>query len=217
MEVEDAFLEIIEILKAHGGPVPDLPPPATEGEILLFEKAVGRKLPSALRRIYKVHNGEIRYGDPLPDDKTLLGVFFDYPFLDLTSARKEHEAWAQVRRDLMDIGSSFDSEITSHPDGAVHCVYSDPGWVPFAGNAPSLGLDYSPGPTGIAGQVINFSRDDMVHFQIAPDFKSFVYEVLAAYRRGQFNSRFGGTWNSLYDELMRRRANQQGLDRAAPQ
>jgi internalin A len=204
MKVEDAFLEIIAILKSHGGPTLDLPAPATEEELLSFEKAIGHTLPTALRRIYKVHNGEMRYGEPLGYDQTPLGVFYDYPFLDLTAARKQHEAWTQVRLDLREMKSSFDSEISSYPEKVVRCVYSDPGWITFAGSSPSLGLDFAPGDRGVAGQVINFSRDDLVHFQIAPDFEAFLHDVLASCRNGERNTRFGQgeKWTSLYDELV---------------
>lgn len=207
MTVEDTFLEIIAILKSVGGPTLDLPPPATDDEIASFEQAVGYSLPDSLRRIYKVHNGEMRYGDRLPFDKTFLGIFFDYPFLDLTAAMKEHAAWSCVRADLLQMKTSFDAEISSEPEGAVRCVYSDPGWVTFAGTSPSLGLDFAPGPNGVSGQVINYSRDDTVHFQLAADIDSFLDGVLQSYRRRERNSRFGTSngWTSLYDEFMQKR------------
>jgi internalin A len=203
MEIEQKFLEIVAILQSEGGSILPLPPPATSDDIVSAEQVLGFELPDSLRRIYMVHNGELCWRKPLPEDKTFLGIFYDYPFLDLEGVIRDRDIWASVRGD---VGTFFDSEIKCDPPASSKTVYSHSGWVTFAGNC--LALDFAPGPAGVSGQVINFGKDDIVHFQIAKDFDSLLDGVLQSCRQRKRNSRFTGSggWTSLVDEFMKSRS-----------
>lgn len=201
------FCEIVEILVSVAGPCDDLPPPATEEELLHTEKILGHRLPTGLREIYKIHNGERDFERSLENGKSLLGVFYDYPFLSLSALIREYEGWGAVRRDVDVPGMPYEPPRRSHPPRYIRPLYSSPGWVTFAGGSAAIGIDFAPDSEGVEGQIITFGRDDVTLFQLAPDFDTFLRQVLEDCRRRRRNTGFRPAgWTSLYDELIQGQA-----------
>ena len=71
----------------------------------------------------------------------------------------------------------------------VKPLYASKRWVPFAqdwgGN--HLGIDLDPDVKGVAGQVINFGRDEEDKRAIAPSITAFVEWMLGELLRGNFS------------------------------
>jgi len=142
-------------------------------------------------------------GETLDEEGPVLGLFCDYEFLPLEEVGKSLDRWSELRAFWEQPGMDDPLEFKSHPADSVKAVLSRPGWVPFAGHYSEnhLAIDMDPAPAGVAGQVINFGRDDEHHFQIARSFEEFLKLVLDHYRRGEWNQHLGHAEWSLYDEL----------------
>lgn len=64
----------------------------------------------------------------------------------------------------------------SCPPGAIHPVYSHPGWIPLVtdNSGNHVGVDLSPAKKGTWGQVILFGRDFDTKFVLAPNWGDFL-------------------------------------------
>jgi len=149
--------------------------PASEVEIKAFEEKIGWSLPEDLREFYRIHNGESEE----------VGFFFGLPFLSLTGAAFEWEAWASIA----DEGESgLDTNVSSVPDQHIKENYANRNYIPiskdFGGN--NLGVDLDPGPLGKRGQVINFGRDEEMRFVIAESLTEFLEFILAQLKAKNF-------------------------------
>jgi internalin A len=201
MDIAEYFLEIIELV-ASPEQFAAFPPGASELEIQELERNLGYRLPDNLRRIYKLHNGEPRLDNLLP-----LGLFCDYNFLSLQEVKVQYDEWESTRNYWATDGNVEPFTFSSNPIGTVNCVLSDPAWIPIAANSGHcLAVDFNPGPMGCSGQIINFSCDDQVHFQITSTFEDFLRLVVDRYRKRRWH---GGVFESspwsLYDALLRER------------
>jgi cell wall assembly regulator SMI1 len=151
----------------------DLGPPASEGDVVAVETAIGYRLPAGLRELYLLHNGQ---------PATSHGLFGGLPLLSLDAALDEWSSWRDPGYD-----SASDS-YSSVPIGAVREKYTDPGWFPFTrdGGGNCLAVDTVPGAAGTAGQVINFGRDEFELFAYAPSVVDFLERIgaMAAAGRG---------------------------------
>ncbi|KAI0093585.1 hypothetical protein BDY19DRAFT_982573 [Irpex rosettiformis] len=127
-------------------------------DLAQIEMAFGFALPQAVRDSYLCANGQ----EPESSAVCSEGLFFGLTLLPLEDVLEEWRFWREVDddpntganprlRDLMD----------SIPPGWVRKEYSSRGWIPLiadkAGNY--LGVDLSPGESGVIGQVIVFGRD----------------------------------------------------------
>ena len=151
----------------------DLGPPASEGNIVAVETAIGYRLPTDLRELYLRHNGQLA---------TSHGLFGGLPFLGLDAALEEWASWRDPGYD------TAEGSYSSVPIDAVREKYTDPGWFPFTtdGGGNCLAVDMVPGAAGAAGQVINFGRDEFELFAYAPSVVAFLERIgaLAAAGRG---------------------------------
>jgi cell wall assembly regulator SMI1 len=199
MDIKAQLDELAALLIQDEKPLP-MPNGATYEDLSELEKTLNRPLSDDLKSLYQAHNGEFDYGS-----KYFVGLFFDYEFL---SARHIVEIYNLLQRnnqylDLFHIQD--DQEYMSIPPKTVKSVGFDPGWIPIAGyfGGNYIGVDMNPGPDGTLGQIINFGRDDIVHFQIAQDIYSFIDIARNMYAHRHWHSIFEGAEWSLYDTLKR--------------
>jgi len=192
--------KMIRMLSSVGAPVSRLRPAAAPDAVEALEHRIGSQLPAALRDCYLLHDGEA-----LDQEGPMLGLFCDYEFLSLQEVVKTLDHWTELRTYWAQPGMDDPLNYSSHPANTVKTVLSRPGWIPFAGHYSGnhLAIDFDPASAGVAGQVINFGRDDEHHFQVSKTFGEFLELVLEHYQRGEWNQHLGrGDW-SLYDELRR--------------
>lgn len=165
------------------------PPPASDDAIERLSARIGRSLPESLVDVYKVCDG----GPEVPGDPLAANLFYSYRFLAVEDVVAIVDGLDIVRRDPNQ--DFYPRAIPSQPPGAIKELYVGDGWVPFAhdGAGGHLAIDYDPGPSGTVGQVINFGRDDRVHFQLALDFEAFLERVVRDYRKQKYHHVFGDT------------------------
>ncbi|MFT7723215.1 MAG: SMI1/KNR4 family protein [Roseateles sp.] len=174
------------------------PEGASTKKISEIEDFFGHELPAGLREIYRIHDGEFSYGS-----SDTLGLFFGYEFLSLDHSRELLRGFRRGAALLAEAGGVDDYSYASIPENSVANVFCDKKWFPIAGffSGNHLAIDFSPGPSGSAGQIINFGPDDFIHFQIATGFDDFLNLLESKYRNRIWHPIFSGeNWN-LYDEL----------------
>ncbi|WP_240421849.1 leucine-rich repeat domain-containing protein [Paenibacillus periandrae] len=167
--------EIIELLQ---GDLPQLAaslnPPATEEELRKAEAELGFDLPSELRELYLIHNGE-KEGGP--------GLFFGLPFLSLDDMLAEWSIWINLEDDVLEV------EHYSVPANWIKEQYINRYWLPISkdwgGN--NLGIDLDPADKGIKGQVINFGRDEEVKYVIALRISLLLQFIRDMVKEGNYN------------------------------
>jgi cell wall assembly regulator SMI1 len=147
--------------------------PADEAAFGQLEQRVGRTFPEDFKASYRIHNGS--------DD--MAGILIGLPLMSLEEVGENWQGWA-------DIGADFDDDLNdsvySDPAGAVKLLYACEGWVPFVGGSQHyVALDFTPGPTGTVGQVINSGRDDEIRHVIAPNVTAFFLFVARQYVLGK--------------------------------
>ena len=142
------WVRIENWLAAHAPIVLDsLNPPAPWEEIAATEKLIGRELPDDVVRSYQRHNGQQGEG----------GLFGGELWHDMAGVRNEWSVW----QGLID-GNEFEGTSSECDGDRISQDWWNPGWVPFTadGGGNSHCVDLSPGPTGVAGQVIEMIHDD---------------------------------------------------------
>lgn len=86
---------------------------------------------------------------------------------------KEWTSWREFdeNRQLNDAG--FYSSV---PENAVKCLYSNPKWIPIAHDHSGnyIGVDLDPAEKGVAGQIINFGRDENEKYVFANSLTQFL-------------------------------------------
>ncbi|TLF78208.1 SMI1/KNR4 family protein [Nocardia cyriacigeorgica] len=150
----------------------NLAPPATPAQLDELEALIGKELPADVRGVLSIHNGQRKtmtasrsaYANPcLP---TL-------SFLSTESIAECWQEWAEVRsasdiEDLQEMGG-----VLPGAEGRVKPLYTSPGWIPLWSDPREpdyIGLDLDPDEYGIAGQIINFGRNEDQHFLAASSF-----------------------------------------------
>ncbi|WP_407571065.1 SMI1/KNR4 family protein [Deinococcus altitudinis] len=165
--------ELPEVLAA-------LQPGATEAELNALEALTGQPLPSDVRALYGWRNGQNL-------DHPATGPFFGLTFLPLPEVARHWSAWQEVLSSMPELGEP-DENYTSEPAGAVQPIGISRGWIGFAydhgGN--HLGIDLTPGPTGTAGQIINFGRDEHARFVLSASMTGFLEWLASQYEAGNF-------------------------------
>lgn len=144
-----------------------LTPGATDAELAVTERVLGRKLPSALRTLYATH----------ADWGHVLGLTFLSPVM----LQMEWDAWRGLEAEFQETAGH-----SSRPVGAVRAQYINSGWLPFLtdGGGNSVGVDLDPRPTGTLGQVITFGRDVRVKTVLADSLEDFLAEYVARLEAG---------------------------------
>jgi len=123
------------------------------------ERALGVTFPDDVRASYRIHNGA---------DST---VFIEgWELLSLERIRDEWAAW----KDLLDRGTFV--EFQSRPDGRTLPDWWSPAWIPltYSGAGDHHSLDMSPGPEGVAGQIIIMFHDDESRPVVAESFSGWL-------------------------------------------
>lgn len=154
-----------------------LNPPASDARIACFERLIGRELPEVVRESYRIHDGQAGEGKPC-------GLVWGLPILSLDMASA---LWKQDREIEDESAASF---LSSSPEGAIRLSLTGPGWIPLSmdwGGA-HFGIDLQPGPTGHAGQVITFGRDND-RYVIAWSWDRFLTGVATELEAGNFRLR----------------------------
>lgn len=161
-------------------------PPASEDEIAAAENALKLTFPEPLRALYRLHNGQADDGP---------GLFFGLPLLPLEDIVREWSVWESLMDEYGEEGSHY-----SVPAGWIEETYIHPGWVPIShdwgGN--HLGVDVQPGPLGLAGQMINFGRDEETKYVIArscTDLLQFIAETVQVGHYTVTRDADGVTWS----------------------
>lgn len=128
----------------------------SRAEINALEQTTGFNFPDSVKALYSVHNGEKEY----------FGLFFGLQWLSLDEIATQ---WLK-NKEYHD--EYFATDIISFEKDKIQEDYFLPGWVPIAydhaGNY--IGIDFSPGPKGKMGQIINFGRDERTLFVISNSF-----------------------------------------------
>jgi len=194
----ETFEKLVELLSSVGREWA-FPAPASDEQLEALERKIGHALPAGLRRIYKIHNCEPVVMET--DENVGPILFYDYAFLSVERAIEKIDLW-QGTRDYFAARPRYLPPCTCQPPETVKSVDSSPHWLPFAGDGANshLAIDFDPGPAGVEGQVINFGRDETVHFQLATSFEDFLAGVLASYEKGK-GHRLLGDESALYDRL----------------
>jgi cell wall assembly regulator SMI1 len=138
-----------------------LAPGASAADLAKFEARTKLVLPAEVRAFWRGHDGE------KPRDAGLAGGFL---FLSSSEAAKAVEVWKATREELGSELKALDRPARSRPPKAIRRVYSSPGWVPLLSDREGnhVGVDLDPGTAGVAGQVINFGRDEEEKYVLFP-------------------------------------------------
>lgn len=151
----------------------------SDHELHGFESRTGLVLPAVLRAYWQLHDGET------PRDAGLV----EFRLLSLAEAEKDLAGWAEVRERLASGGSlkRINRASSSHPADAIQRQYSTPGWVPLLSDDDGnhIGVDLNPGPAGVAGQVINFGRDEEQKYVLFPSVIELVEWLAVAIETGR--------------------------------
>jgi cell wall assembly regulator SMI1 len=170
----------------------------TRKEIKRLEAKLGHLLPPDLKSLYLYSDGE-----PLASDGVFIGIFYSYQFINIRLVT-EHLARCQRAQAYWEQEPSrFRPKIRSIPSEAIRLSSYHAEWIPFAfdGGGNYLAVDFAPGSRGVAGQIINFGRDDEIHFQLATDFCSFLLQIREEYKQYKGHERFDPN-ASLYTDLI---------------
>jgi internalin A len=148
--------------------------PASEAEIARVESMLGIQLPQELRELYLLHNGEDRMGP---------GLFFGLRFLSLEELAAEWQVWADLEEEYGEEDNHY-----SVPLGWIKERYINRGWLPISedGGGNHLGIDMAPAEQGIAGQVINFGRDEETKYVIAHQLSDMLRFIRDTVKEGRF-------------------------------
>ncbi|WP_069163035.1 SMI1/KNR4 family protein [Nocardia altamirensis] len=174
----------------------NLAPPATASELAALEEAVGYELPSTVKAVLGVHNGQKVSLTPSGGEHGVPCI----PTLNLLSTgaiQERWEIWAETRRgpdieELQKMGGVWPGA-----EGLIRPLYTSPGWIPLWSDPTRhdyIGIDLDPAPGGKTGQIINFGRDEERHFLCAPDFTSLLQILLEEVRSGAWQA------SKLHDE-----------------
>lgn len=155
---------------------------ASDEEIRQAEKIIGISFPKELAELYKCNNGNIETSN----EAIFLGGILGLDFLCIEEVVEEWEAW----RELDD--EDLDEFSTSTPEKAIKCTYTNKGWIPFAadGGGNFIGIDMEPDVNGIAGQVINFGRDEDNKYVLAENLSQFLDLMIDIIRSDDFKIEF---------------------------
>ena len=160
-----AWVEVVERERSNLEQI--LNSPASEQELSAAEAALGVALSAEFHDLYRLHNGGSTSND----------LFCGLSFMSLETVIAQ---WQSTGRGLEDLDEddlrSIEEELSVEPLGAIKQQYFNRAWIPFAtdGSGNFVGVDLDPGENGSRGQVINFGRDDLEMFVIAPDIAGFL-------------------------------------------
>jgi cell wall assembly regulator SMI1 len=163
--------------------------PATERQVALLEKKIGRRLPADLVSSLRIHNGTC--------DPSRLATLFNNEFL--LSAAAMAQSWG-VMKQLLDDGHF---EPGGCPITKTRKTKNDqwwnPAWLPITDdNSDGFVLDLDPARQGKVGQVFYFYHDGARPREVvAPSYGAWLQNLAKALVRGKFKARDGTLWLDL--------------------
>ncbi|MDQ0428595.1 cell wall assembly regulator SMI1 [Planomicrobium stackebrandtii] len=169
-------------LSSHFGSF--LSQPATIEEIENLERTLGTSLPTDLRELYQVHNGELD-GEP--------GLFFGMSFLPLSGVLSEWQSCSA----LADDEAMNDVPFYAVPPETIKDQYINRKWIPFAADFGGnfLAVDLDPGPSGLSGQVINFGIKENTRHVVAHSVEDLIEFISKTLQEGPYTIDGEGTWS----------------------
>ena len=186
MRVESSFERLLAILAPYQQGA-NFPPPATETELQALETHVGRHLPDQLKAMWKVCNG----GPFIARDRISECLFYSYMFMSVSQVLEHFESMREILRPPN--MPELQEPIPSFPEGAVQGELYSASWLAFAHDFAGghLAVDFAPGPSGVVGQVVNYGRDDLAHFQLGSSVDAFLERVICDYEHKRLHHVFG--------------------------
>jgi cell wall assembly regulator SMI1 len=141
----------------------NLAPGATDAELAAVARVVGHELPDDARALLRLANGQRT--TTLSSTRGGPSAFPHTNLLSTGCVAAEWSRWAETADDygFQGLGRSVAPE-------AVRPLYASRHWVPLLGaeaRADYLGADFDPGPAGVPGQIVNFGRDEEIHYVAA--------------------------------------------------
>lgn len=151
---------------------------ATDKAIAKFEKAIGRTLPQEVRESFRAYDGQ-----PRPWQS----IFDGMGFCSLAHAQSVWRGWLGLDEDE-GLNEFAREEGSSTPKNAIRLGYANRNWIQLVdtGGSCYFGVDFDPGPTGLAGQVINFGRDEEQKRVLAWSWGWFLNDLAEELERGNF-------------------------------
>ena len=186
-EVQDAWAELLSAAREAGYAVSELVrPPATPGDVVAAELAIGRRLPPDLATLYQLSDGQVDWpglvtgpaGDRGRERGRWVGSLLGagWTFSTLRQLRTDYRGWADLRAYYTpaELTEDFDEVIEVRGDDPVKAVYTCADWIPFAtdGGGNSLAADLAPEPGGTPGQVIVIGPDEDLRRVVAPSVRA---------------------------------------------
>lgn len=137
----------------------------SKSQIAALEQRTSISLPQAFIDIYLDSNGQ--------DNKTA-GFYFGGVQLSLDEIVQAMEREFPLIEELK---GEWDMCSSTPPD-AIQLAYANERWIPlwYFGRGAFIGLDFSPGPAGTQGQVINFGINEEDKFVLAKSLDEFLYQ-----------------------------------------
>jgi cell wall assembly regulator SMI1 len=163
-----------------------LPDGASADDIAAIEARLGFTLPDEVRESYALHDGS---GEAEILPQWSYGRVNGVSLLPLDRVASEREIWVE----LLDDGDFEGNEAT--PDGPVKRDWWNRWWVPVTSNGGGdhLCIDLDPAPSGVVGQVIDFSHESGPKSVVAPGLRTFLAAYAADLESGRL--RFGADRN----------------------
>jgi len=169
----DRYLELLRPLAAEQGIELQLRPGVSESALADVEQKLGFQLDKPMRQAWLTHNG----GEEWQNTFAIPDLTDGYTLLSLGQAMA-------AREHLKTRSTQYDNyQQPKRRDKRIQKGWYHPGWVPFAGFGGGTLLlmqDYSPAPTGVAGQIIAFTHDPDAITYVADGFASFLRESINA-------------------------------------
>jgi cell wall assembly regulator SMI1 len=167
----------------------NLAPGASEDRIAALERLVGCRLPEAVKAVWRLNDGQ----RVTMLSNQVVKATPCIPTLSFLSTEMVARVWAEwdaLRRDLpRDELEDLHRGTRSLVDGVVRRLYTSPRWIPLWADPTRpdyLGVDFDPGKSGCAGQIINFGRNEDEHFQAASDFDDLLACLVDEVERGSW-------------------------------
>ncbi|UGY94099.1 SMI1/KNR4 family protein [Streptomyces gobiensis] len=151
----DRFHAYLERRAAILGHSDELPPPATAAAIDEAERRLGRRLPTDLRALYTIADGDgVGYENRY--------LFQGNAWLSLENLVAEHTVWSAGERPWYGWDLEWDAVVfDATPTNTVRRCGGHPGWLRFATSEDGnfLAVDTAPARNGRPGQIICTGRD----------------------------------------------------------
>lgn len=168
-DLESAFIAWVAFHTSIGVDIKkSLLPPATEQQIKAVEEKIGYRLPSDLRDLYKIANGQLNPYDNA--EQLLVGengswapFFGNFEFLSLKKALKKYRAYRDMHQDNGDvIWEVREGDIIDSAGWTVN-------WFPFAATEyRGYSVDVAPPHGGVSGQIVTHGMGQYILSVAAP-------------------------------------------------